>query len=56
MPTPPETTCLKCGARAAENVCHVCKTPRPGFEQPAPAEACTDPADYATIKTPNWRI
>ena len=40
-----KTTCRKCGAVAAETICHLCKEPRPGFEvrQPAPAEAvCFD--------------
>ncbi len=23
---------------------------------PAPAEACSDPADYAMTKTPDWRL
>lgn len=35
---PRRTRCATCGIEAAEIVCHICKTPRSGFEYSPPLE------------------
>jgi hypothetical protein len=44
MNTPEPTVCPKCGSRAAEWICHLCKTVKHPTEprQPSPAEAWVD--------------